>query len=421
MGVARKVRTVLKPLKKALEGIAKLAYGEKTRFPVFKGLVLSVAAVAAMLALTCGGLFGGALAFAPMYAGKKFGIVFGLKGAKAGLKKAKTALAKKRDAAQAMAEQLLKEAVSEVEEIMAVSGEVWQVAKAYLVQALETTPDPESIKHLGSVTGVTVDSTDLGSDAATAYIQYWETSDTAMDSVFSALEHMDMSKWNEAKITPDQWEAMSEPVQKAIFYSVKMAKAHCETEPAACAGADVLAGDITAVFNTSKLSSEIVRGTTEIVRTVGEEASFEAGDVTMSAIDSTGINVVADKFLAIAQDLPQLSPEAARDLAKELGLDETVPGKFAQAIVRGDKKQILQLAKDFGFSPEEIGGRPDRARLGARKLQKLLLGLGLEPGDARTLGTATADAMLQRTGVSIQEIVRQETEHFILMEEIRAF
>ena len=409
MGVARKIRTVLAPLKRALEGIAKFAYGEKTRFPVFKGLILTVAAVAAMLALTCGSLFGGALAFAPLYAGRKFGIAFGLKGAKAGLAKAKTALAKKRDAAQAMAEQLLKEVVSEVEEIAAVSAEIWTVAKAFLVQALETTPDPEAISHFGSVAAQSVTDTGpiLDSEAANVVVTYWDTNNVAMDNIFRALEDMDMAQYQPENLTPERWEELSEPIQKAIFHSVKMAKAHCESDPAACAGADLLAGDIRTVLHNVDVAHETVRASAQV--------AGEATEAVMSAGDQTQFTRIRDAWKAYSQGLPELSPEAASDLAKELGLDEKVPARLASAYASGDTAELATLGKYLGLADE------DTWDMGAERLEKLLLGMGMEPGDAQALGSATGKAMLKKVDIELQEIVRQETEHFILMEEIRAF
>lgn len=415
MSVARKVKQVISPIKSGMGKIGKFAYGKSTRFPAFKGCILAVSGAVALLALTCSGLFAGALAFAPVYAGKKIAFAAGMKGVKAGVKAAKAAVAKK----AAVAEEIIREMVTEVEEIASVSAEVWSVAKAFIVQAVQTDPDPENISAFAKFAAQTTD--DAVGTGASASVSYWTAEDEAMDAAFNALQQMSMDQFQPENITAEDFAMLSEEVRKIMGVAIKMAAEHCENDPTACAGKDLLMDDVYMVFDTTKIATETVSVSSQAVSTVTDLAtgavdkSIDAASGLLTVSDTETIEVVSQAAKDAASQI-QLDPAKVAELAKEMGLDNPKkPIEYFRVITRGDKDQLAALARDFGLADEKT------KRMGAKKLYKMLSGLGLEDSSAKEITTGVAQSMAKRVagaGSEVAKIVNEEISRALWHREI---
>ena len=422
MSIARKVKQVISPIKSGMEKIGKIAYGKDSKFPAFKGCILAVSGAVALLALTCSGLFAGALAFAPFYAGKKIAFAAGMKGVKAGVGAAKASLAKKAAATAAMAENIISEVVTEVEEIANVSAEIWSVAKAFIVQAIQTDPDPTNIGHFSSVTASSVD---IGTgEEALAGMTFWTQQDASMNSAFEALQQMSMDQFQPENITAEDFAMLSDEVRKTMGVAIKMAATHCESDPTACAGKDLLMKDIYMVFDTTKIASETVQASSSVVNTVTDLATGMADSVgtgtsaMLDTLDADSVEVVSQAAKDAASQI-QLDSAKVAELAKEMGLDDPKkPIKYFKAFANGDPKQIASIAKDFGLENEKT------KRMGAKKLYYMLSSMGLEDSSAKEITASIGKAMVKRAAgadSALQEVFNEQVvTHRMIMKEVQA-
>ena len=326
-----------------------------------------------------------------------------MKGVKAGVKAAKAAVAKK----AAVAEEIIREMVTEVEEIASVSAEVWSVAKAFIVQAVQTDPDPENISAFAKFAAQTTD--DAVGTGASASVTYWTAEDESMD------------QFQPENITAEDFAMLSEEVRKIMGVAIKMAAEHCENDPTACAGKDLLMDDVYMVFDTTKIATETVSVSSQAVSTVTDLAtgavdkSIDAASGLLTVSDTETIEVVSQAAKDAASQI-QLDPAKVAELAKEMGLDNPKkPIEYFRVITRGDEDQLAALAKDFGLADE------DTKRMGAKKLYKMLSGLGLEDSSAKEITTGVAQSMAKRVagaGSEVAKIVNEEVSRALWHREI---
>ena len=368
LAVSRKVKKVIAPIKAAMEKIGKLVYGKGTRHPAFKGCLLAVSCAAALLALTCGGLFAGVLAFAPAYAGKKLAFAAVARGAKAGLGAVKGAMANKAAAATALAEQIINEVASEVQEIAEVSAEVWAVAKAFVAQAIQMEPDPESISFIrNTVAQVATDGGETIVDA-TEIIDL----DQDLDEAFGVLNIMKMEQFSPENITAERYAMLSDEVKQVMGVAVKMATEHCKSDPTACAGKDILLQDIDQVLIDGAVGNETVNYLSSVVKDGVENLT----QIATSDTAGESIKYFSDAAKEAAKQI-KLDPNKVKELAQEMGLApdrEKVIGKVLEIGVKTtrDPVALAQLGKELGMDMSK-----SQLRQGVTDLTQIFRGLDI--------------------------------------------
>ena len=412
VAVAKKVKQVIAPLKTAMEKIGKLVYGKGTRHPAFKGCLLAVSCAAALLALTCGGLFAGVLAFAPAYAGKKLAFAAVARGAKAGLGAVKGAMANKAAAATALAEQIINEVASEVQEIAEVSAEVWAVAKAFVAQAIQLDPDPESVSFIrNTIADVAIDG-DETIVRATEIIDL----DQDLDDAFGVLNIMRMEQFSPENITAEDYAMLSDEVKQVMGVAVKMATEHCKSDPTACAGKDILLQDIDRVLIDGAVGNETVNYLSSVVKDGVENLTR----IAMSDTSGESIKYFSDAAKEAAKQI-KLDPNKVKELAQEMGLApdrEKVIGKVLELGVQTDKDPVAlaQLGKDLGMDISK-----KQLRQGVTDLTQIFRGLDIPEDNINDLVSSIAKAAIKDTaGAKVGAVVNERVVKPVSMRAILA-
>ena len=416
VAVAKKVKQVIAPLKAAMAKIGKFVYGKGTRHPAFKGCLLAVSCSAALLALTCGGLFAGALAFAPAYAGKKLAFAAASRGVKAGLRGMKGAIAQTAlDAAEEISEatkQIINEVASEVQEIAEVSAEVWAVAKAFVAQAIQLDPDPESVSFIrNTIADVAIDG-DETIVRATELIDL----DQDLDDAFGVLNIMRMEQFSPENITAEDYAMLSDEVKQVMGVAVKMATEHCKSDPTACAGKDILLQDIDRVLIDGAVGNETVNYLSSVVKDGVENLTR----IAMSDTSGESIKYFSDAAKEAAKQI-KLDPNKVKELAQEMGLApdrEKVIGKVLELGVQTDKDPVAlaQLGKDLGMDISK-----KQLRQGVTDLTQIFRGLDIPEDNINDLVSSIAKAAIKDTaGAKVGAVVNERVVKPVSMRAILA-
>lgn len=443
MSIARKVRTALAPIKAGAAKIGKIVYGKNTSLPAFKGCMMAVCASTLVLAMTCTGVFTGALAFAPLYAGKRIaGAVAGRAvrgavgaGAKAAVGAGKKYLARKAAAAKAMAEQIIKEVATDLSEFVGLSQDVVEVAKGFLVQLIQSKGDDAvsetwtSMVDVGMAdpSGVAGHTQFQGTGVQAYYAK--ETQDKTLDALFNALNSFDQvasrtkdaagnivhaaayreehpddlfgAGWGyasadvtdpEARADFDSFFEGADETKKVIILVMRAAKAHCEADPTACEGASHFENAMGEWHRTLDAGEATMNETSIVTKSMERAVSMTdpaTGEVRRMTADAGmdtyhSMEKLTDYAKEAAAKLPQLTPEESAKLADELGLKAKTPS-YVQNIMF-DKALYYQpdAEEKLGKLARQLG-LDTRDKVSHYRFKRLMRGMGLNKDNAEDI------------------------------------
>lgn len=325
-------------------------------------------------------------------------------------------MANKAAAATALAEQVINEVVSEVQEIAEVSAEVWAVAKAFVAQAIQTEPDPESISFIRTtMTQVATDSGETIVDA-TEIIDL----DQDLDEAFGVLNLMRMDQFSPENITAERYAMLSDEVKEVMGVAVKMATEHCKSDPTACAGKDILLQDIDQVFTDAQVGNETINYIKSIVKDGVESLT----QIATSDTSDASIKYFSDAAKEAAQQI-KLDPKKVKELAQEMGLApdrEKVIGKVLQVGVKTtrDPVALAQLGKELGMDMSK-----KQLRQGVTDLTQIFRGLDIPDDNINDLVSGIAKAAMKsaaspNVGAAINERVAKPVPMRAILAEVNS-